>query len=156
MLIRKAEIKDIDEILYLLSDVLALHVKIRPDIFESGHTKYNKEELINKLSEENFYVYVGEVSNKVVAYAMCKIELPTFTHTMKKIKTMFIDDIEVNPDYRGQGLGRELFNYLKEEAKRLNCYNITLNEWEGNDGARRFYEKLGMNPQKTTLELILK
>ena len=156
MLIRKAEIKDIDEILFLLSDVLELHARIRPDIFESGHTKYTKEELINKLCEENFHIYVGEISNKVVAYAMCIIELPKFTHTMKKVKTMFIDDIEVNPEYRGQGLGRELFEYLKEEAKRLNCYNITLNEWEGNDGARKFYEKLGMKPQKTTLELILK
>lgn len=156
MLIRKAEIKDIDEILYLLSDVLELHVRIRPDIFESGHTKYTKEELINKLNEENFHVYVGEISNKVVAYAMCVIELPKFTHTMKKVKTMYIDDIEVNPDYRGQGLGRLLFEFLKEEAKRLGCYNITLNEWEGNDGAIKFYEKLGMKPQKTTLELILK
>jgi len=156
MLIRKAELKDIDDILYLLSDVLELHVRIRPDIFESGHTKYTKEELFNKLSEDNFYVYVGEISKKVVAYAMCIIELPKFTHTMKKVKTMYIDDIEVNPEYRGQGLGRELFEYLKEEAKRLNCYNITLNEWEGNDGARKFYEKLGMKPQKTTLELILK
>ena len=156
MLIRKAEIKDIDEILYLLSDVLELHARIRPDIFESGHTKYTKEELIAKLSEENFHVYVGEISNKVVAYAMCVIELPKFTHTMKQVKTMYIDDIEVNPNYRGQGLGRELFDYLKEEAKRLNCYNITLNEWEGNDGAKKFYEKLGMKPQKTTLELFLK
>ena len=156
MLIRKAETKDIDDILYLLSDVLELHAQIRPDIFESGHTKYTKEELIDKLSEENFYVYVGELDNKVVAYAMCKLELPSFTNTMKPIRTLFIDDIEVNPIYRGQGLGRELFEFLKGEAKRLGCYNITLNEWEGNDGARKFYEKLGMKPQKTTLEFILK
>lgn len=44
----------------------------------------------------------------------------------------------------------------KAEAKRLGCYNITLNEWEGNEGARKFYERLGMEPQRTTLELILK
>ena len=156
MLIRKAEIKDVDDILYLLSDVLELHAKIRPDIFESGHTKYTKEELEALLSVDNFHVYVGEISNKVVAYAMCKIEYPPFTHTMKRIKTMYIDDIEVNPDYRGQGLGRKLFEFLKGEATRLDCYNITLNEWEGNEGARKFYEKLGMKPQKTTLEYILK
>ena len=156
MLIRKAQIKDIDDILYLLSDVLELHAKIRPDIFESGHTKYTKEELIDKLNEDNFYIYVGEISNKVVAYAMCIVETPKFVHTMKNIKTMYIDDIEVNPSYRGQGLGRELFEFLKEEAKCLNCYNITLNEWEGNEGARKFYEKLGMKPQKTTLEFIIK
>ena len=99
MLIRKAEIKDIDDILYLLMDVLEIHAKIRPDIFESGHTKYTKEELISKLNEDNFFIYVGEISNKVVAYAMCVIETPKYVNTMKPIKSMYIDDIEVNPSY---------------------------------------------------------
>ena len=156
MLIRKAELKDIEDILYLLSDVLELHASIRPDIFISGKTKYTKEELVNKLSEDNFYVYVGEISNKVVGYVMCELQHPQFNNTMRQIKTLYIDDLEVNPSYRGQGLGRELFEFIKGEAKRLNCYNITLNEWEGNDRARKFYDKLGMKPQKTTIEYILK
>ena len=155
MLIRKAEIKDIDDILYLLSDVLEIHAKIRPDIFISGHTKYNKEELINKLNEDNYFIYVATIDDKVVGHIMYYIETPKFTHTMKQVKSLFIDDLEVNKDYRGQGIGRSLFDFIKEEASRLNCYNITLNEWEGNDGARKFYEKLGMKPQRTILEYIL-
>ena len=156
MLIRKAELKDIDDILYLLSDVLEIHAKIRPDIFVSGNTKYTKEELINKLNGDNYFIYVATIDDKVVGHIMYFIETPQFRHTMKPIKTLFIDDLEVNPNYRGQGIGRVLFDFIKEEAKRLDCYNITLNEWEGNDNARKFYEKLGMKPQKTTLELILK
>ena len=33
----------------------------------------------------------------------------------------------------------------KQEAKGLNCYRLTLNVWEGNDSAKAFYDKMGMN-----------
>ena len=33
---------------------------------------------------------------------------------------------------------------------------MTLNVWEGNDTARRFYEKMGMVPKETQMEFILK
>ena len=43
--IRHAESRDLDKTLKLLSEVLELHAKIRPDIFISGTTKYTREEL---------------------------------------------------------------------------------------------------------------
>ena len=41
------------------------------------------------------------------------------------------------------------------EARRLGCSAVTLNVWEGNDAARRFYEKMGMTPRSATMELSL-
>lgn len=38
----------------------------------------------------------------------------------------------------------------------MGCYEVTLNVWEGNDIARRFYEKMGMVPKETQMEFILK
>ena len=43
--IRRSESRDLDKTLKLLSEVLELHAKIRPDIFISGTTKYTREEL---------------------------------------------------------------------------------------------------------------
>lgn len=43
--VRKAEMRDIPRLTELLSEVLELHAKIRPDIFISGSTKYTGEEL---------------------------------------------------------------------------------------------------------------
>ena len=43
MKIRKAQIKDIGRIIELLSQVLELHAKLRPDIFVSGTTKYTEK-----------------------------------------------------------------------------------------------------------------
>ena len=38
---------------------------------------------------------------------------------------------------------------------RLDCYEITLNVWEGNDAARAFYDRMGMKPKETQMEYIL-
>ena len=38
--IRRAEEKDIKKVMDLLSQVLEIHAKIRPDVFVSGTTKY--------------------------------------------------------------------------------------------------------------------
>ena len=32
----------------------------------------------------------------------------------------------------------------KSEAKRLGCYEVTLNVWSGNTPAEKFYEKMGL------------
>ena len=42
--VRRAEEKDTDKTMKLLSEVLELHAKLRPDIFISGKTKYTREE----------------------------------------------------------------------------------------------------------------
>ena len=48
-----------------------------------------------------------------------------------------------------------LFEHVKTYAKAGGFYNITLNVWECNPGARKFYESLGFKPQKTGMETIL-
>ena len=52
MNIRRAEEKDIDTLLILLSEVLDLHAEIRPDIFIPGKTKYTREQLKAMLKDD--------------------------------------------------------------------------------------------------------
>ena len=42
-----------------------------------------------------------------------------------------------------------------EYAKSIGCHNVTLNVWEGNDSAIKFYENIGMKIQKVSMEQIL-
>jgi len=39
-------------------------------------------------------------------------------------------------------------------ACSIGCHNITLNVWEGNEAALRFYHTMGMQPQKTGMEIV--
>lgn len=52
-------------------------------------------------------------------------------------------------------MGEKLFEFVKAEAKRIGCYEVTLNVWSGNTGAERFYEKMGMKTKERTMEFIL-
>ena len=153
MTIRIAETKDIDRILMLLSQVLEVHANIRPDIFKSGTTKYSHEEIKGILDDEKKNIYVADIDGNVVGYAFCELREPKFTSTMIPFSSYYIDDLCVDETYRGKHIGEALFEYVKKEASRLGCREITLAVWEGNEPARAFYDKMKMHPKETIMEL---
>ena len=156
MRIRNAENKDIPRIIALLSQVLAIHAEIRPDIFIPQTTKYTEEELREILKNENRRTYVAiDENDLVLGYAFCEIKDFTETNNLVPHKEWYIDDLCVDGSVRGQHIGKQLFEYVTEEAKRFGCYEITLNVWEGNDSAKAFYDKMGMKPKEILMELII-
>ena len=156
MNIRKAEEKDIPRILELLSQVLELHAAIRPDIFIPGTTKYSREQIIEKIhnDEERIYTAVDE-NDSVIGYAFCNIK-KTASSNMIPSTSLHLDDLCVDQTIRGKGIGQALFAHVREEAAAMGCFAVTLNVWEGNDAARAFYDRMGLKPRSTTMEFILK
>lgn len=156
MQIRRAEEKDIDRINELLGQVLEIHAGIRPDIFIPGTTKYINAELADMMKDDNKPIYVAvDDEDYVMGYAFCQIRKQPFSNNMIQFDTMFIDDLCVDAELRGKHVGEALFGFVKEEAKRRNCYDVTLNVWEGNDSARHFYDKMGLKVKESQLEIIL-
>jgi len=155
--IRRAEKKDIAKVSLLLQEVLTLHAKIRPDIFIPGTVKYTAEELERIFEDERTPVFVAaDEADTVLGYAFCIMKSQPFRTNMKDFKTLFIDDICVDENSRGQHVGTALFNWVLQYARQQGCYDVTLNVWEGNDDARVFYEKMGMFIKETQMEVILK
>lgn len=155
-MIRRAEAKDVPRVLELLSQVLEIHARIRPDVFISGTTKYTQRELEDIFLDENTPVYVAlDGDDRVIGYAFCILKQQPFSNNMVPFTSFFIDDLCVDAACRGQGTGEKLFRHVLEEAKKRGCYEVTLNVWEGNAAARAFYEKMGMKPKETQMEFIL-
>ena len=155
-MIRRAEKRDIPAVLRLLSQVLEIHAAARPDIFISGTTKYTEAELAAIFADDRTPVYVAtDEDERTVGYVFCIVKEPTVSNNIVPFRTLYIDDLCVDESVRGQHIGEMLFRHAVSEAKRLGCYDVTLNVWEGNDNARRFYEKMGLRTKKTELELVL-
>lgn len=156
MNIRRASEKDIDSLIKLLQEVLEIHANIRPDIFISGTTKYTRSDLLEKLvnDEEPIYVAVDE-NDEVMGYAFCALKQQPFSTNMVPFKSLYIDDLCVDSKCRGKHIGEQLFEYVKAEAKRLGCYEVTLAVWAGNDGAERFYDRIGFKTKERIMEYIL-
>ena len=156
MTIRRAVEKDMDRILALLTQVLEIHADARPDIFIHGTTKYTREELGQVLRDENSPVYVAvDGDDTVMGYVFCVFKEQPLSSNMVPFQSVYIDDLCVDEKYRGQQIATQLFAYVRELARSRVCYEVTLNVWRGNDGARAFYEKMGMQELKTMMEYIL-
>ena len=156
MKIRKAEYKDVENLYELLRQVQELHASGRPDIFKSGTNKYDVNDIKQILSNEDTPVYVAvDDADNAVGYAFCAVKKEKGSANLRAIKNFYIEDLCVHENLRGNGIGKELYDYVLEVAKRLGCYHLTLNVWHLNESAVRFYEKLGMTPLKTTMEKLL-
>ena len=153
-MIRKARKEDIKRIIELLHQVNMVHHVIRPDLFKPHTTKYNEQELETMLNDDSKPIFVFD-DGMVLGYAFCQVSEVTNNQLLEDIKTLYIDDICVDENVRGKHVGKALYEYVRDYAKSIGCNNITLNVWEGNEPALRFYRSMGMQVQKTTMETIL-
>ena len=155
MEIRLAEIRDIPGMIALLYQVGGVHHDIRPDIFRSGAIKYTPEDLENLLKEADKPIFVCDDGGFVAGYCFCQIREYAGSTVLTDRKELYIDDLCVDESCRGQGVATQLYRHVTEYAKNQGYAFLTLNVWEGNEKAQRFYEYMGMTPRNTHMEIKL-
>ena len=64
---------------------------------------------------------------------------------------VYLEDLYVEPEYRGQGIGTQLMRYVIEEAKRLGAPRVRLAAVHENAQARAFYQKFGASEMPEAL-----
>ena len=94
-------------------------------------------------------------AGNLVGYVFCILEVYKNDNINTDRKTLYIDDLCVEALMRGKHIGKELYQYVLNYARSIDCYNVTLNVWACNPDAQAFYESCGMKPQKTGMETIL-
>ena len=153
MEIREAEIRDIREIKRLLVQVNDIHAEGRPDIFIKGLTKYDEPGLLEIIKDPQTPVFVAINEDHTMAgYCFCIVEDHSNYVNLRPIKTLYIDDLCIDGKLRGRRVGQRIFEHVKEYAKENGFYNLTLNVWSCNPGAKAFYEAMGMTEMKTVME----
>ena len=152
MEIRKAEVRDIPGMIELLHQVGDVHHHIRPDIFRSGALKYTSEQLEELLRDETKPIFIYDEDGTVAGYCFCQIRSYDGIGVSTCRKELYIDDLCVDENRRGQHIGSALYNHAVAYAKEIGCNFLTLNVWCGNDGAMKFYEHAGMTPRNITME----
>ena len=152
--IRKAANKDITAILNLLQQVNLIHHNGRPDLFNVG-TKYTTEQLENIICDNDRPILVADDNGVIKGYAFCIYQTHENETILTDIKTLYLDDLCVDEKYRGEHIGKKLYDAVLKLAKENGCYNMTLNAWCFNQRAVGFYEKCGMQPLKIYMEKVI-
>lgn len=154
MLIRRAEISDIPDILRLLIQVCNVHQEIRPDIFKRDGVKYTASDLTALLADESRPVWCALEDGSFLGYCFCQWKETPDGSAVFPRKELYIDDLFVDEKARGKGVATALFRFVTNTAKAAGVDFVTLNVWQGNS-ALQFYEKMGMKPRKIVMDLPL-
>ena len=152
--IRPAVPADLPAVNRLLQEVLRIHHQIRPDLFRPEGKKYSDPELLALFADPDTPVFVYEEDGAVLGYVFCQLKRQD-SGSLQPLPTLYIDDLCVDPDQGGKGIGTALYQAAVAFARKRGCHNLTLHLWEGNDRARAFYEHMGLKPQYTSLEVRL-
>lgn len=154
MILRKALAADAADIVSILEQVLAHHAELRPDIFVAQGSKFTTQEVEAIIANPDNVVFVLEETNKrVVAYVIAEIHTNP-DENLAPHKTLFVEDLGIDTNYRNRGLGTWLMQKIESEALRLDCYNVCLRCWKPNE-AERLYRRLGYTEQAIIFEKII-
>lgn len=155
MEIRFASPIHVPGIIDLLRQVGQVHHRGRPDIFRTGAQKYAPSQVLAMLDKSETPIFVALENGKVLGYCFCQIKTYYRDPVIEDHSTCYIDDLCVDENCRGKHVGTALYDAVCKYARQRKCRSVTLNVWSCNEGALKFYEKLGLKPQKIGMEAIL-
>lgn len=87
-----------------------------------------------------WWAFVAEVEQTIVGFALYYIRYSTW-----KGQAMYLEDIIITNEMRGQGIGKLLFDRLIDEAKEKKFNRIIWQVLDWNEPAINFYKKYNAN-----------
>lgn len=104
----------------------------------SSIEKSTAETIFDKINaNEEYIIAVAELNGKIVGATTLFIETK-FIHNGGKVG--HIEDVVVDKNHQGRGIGEKIIRYLLNEAQKRGCYKTIL---DCKDEVKPFYEKIG-------------
>jgi glucosamine-phosphate N-acetyltransferase len=107
------------------------------------------EEIFNDCQTKGIETYVAVDNEKIVGTVRLLFEAK-FYHQGRL--AAHIEDVAINPNYQGRGIGRMLLKYAIEYCRTRNCYKIVLS---CDDAVTPFYQKQGFIKHENCLRYSL-
>jgi ribosomal protein S18 acetylase RimI-like enzyme len=105
-----------------------------------GLSDYAKANLVSELSKRpNAFTVIAYVDNKPAGLINCFFGFSTF----KCKPLVYIHDVVVLSEFRGQKISLKMLQYVEAHAKENDCCKMTLEVLEGNEVAKNAYLKFG-------------
>jgi ribosomal protein S18 acetylase RimI-like enzyme len=152
--IRLATLQDYQGFLSVAQETNEHHVALLPNIFRSVDVAVPEEYFAGLVTDDESCIMLAEQGNEVIGYAT--LQLQHARYDIQVPRTVgFIDNFGIAQVCRGMGVGRQLFEACREQAKTMGATSLDLDCWETNQGAIRFYEDLGMHVSRRRFTLDL-
>ena len=107
--------------------------------FDSNYNQAEQKimELANYLSENKAVSYGAFEEGKLVGYVWA------YEHVFRDERRMYVSELHVQEQYRGNRIGHTLLKLVEEEAKKRHLPSLYIHTEASNKGAWRLYEREG-------------
>lgn len=141
-LIRRAQKSDREAIGRLWYDMLRMHGELdarfapSEDARERWHNDFNA--WLDRLSRR---IYVAEVDGAVCGFVAAEQWAPAPIYQDQP--GVYIDEIFIEPEQRGKGIGRQLVEAVREWAEELGVHQVRATVVAKNEDAAAFWREIG-------------
>lgn len=144
--VRDGVASDRAELVRLLDEMKAHHRKLAP---HESRFHVDEDDLdafaAQVLADPGVVVVVAESGDRLLAFAEMRYLAKSWGHSCE------IDLLAVDAASRGRGIGTAVMRAIEGRAAEAGVTGMRLNVSLGNDGARRFYERLGYSQSAVRL-----
>lgn len=134
--LRLAGLSDIAELSSLLTMLFSQEAEFKP------HTSRQKRGLRMILDNPAIgQIFVAEKAGKVVGMASLLFTVSTALGG----KVGIIEDVVVTPNWRGQGIGKQLIHHVLKYSRRMKLKRLTLLTDGDNHSAQGLYKRFGFH-----------
>lgn len=151
--IRKATIEDLPRV-QELSQELFFSDYPNDSLLNTDWTysEEGKKSFVSRITEENGFCFVAQTNEGVIGYATGSI-MPILA--WRPVKRLEMENLIVTEKFRGQGIGEKLAQAVFDLGKSLGMERVMVSAYATNDGAVKFYKRVGFIPDCLQLEKVL-
>ena len=152
--IRRATSNDISGLADLMQSVQAWHADAYPKMFKANRPHAALTALFTDvLADANAYVFVAGA--KPQGYLFANLVDRRETAYAFARRRLMIEHIGVAPGAQRGGIGRALITAAQDQARALDCDEITLDTWAANTGAHGFFRSVGFENTRLWFQMLL-
>lgn len=151
MTIRPATVADQVALAELNIVVQQMHHDVAPEWFKPPELPAIIDFFRETLRSDALRTFVAEVDGGVRGYALARIQQRPETPLTYGGLVVELDQISVDPAYRGMGLGRQLIDEVRSLATDVGATRLQLSVWEFNRHAREVFERAGFSATMTRM-----
>jgi GNAT superfamily N-acetyltransferase len=141
LVIRKALKEDLAAILVLYADLGDIL-----DVFAA-------ERIFERMQRyPNYALYVVVVDEKIIG-TFALLIMDNLAH--KGTPSGIVEDVVVSSQWRGQGVGKQMMQFVMEQCKQAGCYKLMLSSNLKREAAHKFYESLGFQRHGYSFQVLL-
>jgi ribosomal protein S18 acetylase RimI-like enzyme len=144
--IRAARVEDVPRVLPMVEKICACHEALDPAKYgylPSPSERYSRW-MTARATDPRSVFLVAERESRLVGFIVATVEKEIPIYRLDEFG--FIHDLWVEPEYRNEGVGRQMTMLLIERFREIGVKQIRCDTAGKNDIARKMFESCGFRP----------